>query len=81
MKEEKALSKLKVKDYGLIKKITAEGSLKKKLIDMGVIPNSSFEIVKVAPFKGPMDLKIRGYHLSLRRSEADFVLVEVDKDD
>ena len=77
MKCIKNLSELNPKDKGIIKKIEKSGSLKRKLLDMGVIPGSSIEIVKFAPLGDPVDVKIRGYHLSLRKEEASQILVEV----
>lgn len=77
MKCIKNLSELKPKDKGIIKRIEKSGSLKRKLLDMGVIPGGSIEIVKLAPLGDPVDVKIRGYHLSLRKEEASQILVEV----
>ncbi len=63
---------------GKIKKIEGPSNLRKKLLDMGIIPGSPFEIVKLAPLGDPIDVKIKGYHLSLRKAEAATVLVEVE---
>ncbi len=78
MVQEKYLSDLKPKSKGKIKKIEGVGNLKKKLLDMGVIPGSPFEIVKVAPLGDPVDVKIKGYHLSLRKEEAKNIAVDVE---
>ncbi len=78
MKVTKRLNELKPKDTGRIKKIEEAGSLKKKLLDMGIIPGSPFEIVKLAPLGDPVDIKIKGYHLSLRKEEAKSIIIEVD---
>lgn len=75
----KKLSELQLKDKGRIKKIESETGLKKRLLDMGVIPGSLFEVEKLAPLGDPMDIKIKGYHLSLRRCEAEKIFVEVEK--
>lgn len=72
----KYLSELKPKDTGTIKKIEGTGNLKRKLLDMGVIPGSSFEVVKLAPLGDPVEIKIKGYHLSLRKEEANKITVE-----
>ncbi len=77
MKSIKNLSELNPGNKGIIKKIEKSGSLKRKLLDMGVIPGSSIEIVKLAPLGDPVDVKVRGYHLSLRKEEASQILVEV----
>ncbi|MCD6460740.1 ferrous iron transport protein A [bacterium] len=75
---EKYLSELKVKDEGKVKGILGNGVLKKKLLDMGVIPGSYFEVTKQAPLGGPIDVKIKGYHLTLRKAEAENIMVGVD---
>ncbi len=74
----KYLNELKLNDKGIIKKLEAEGGLKKKLLEMGIIPNSPFEVTKIAPLGDPIDIKIKGYHLSLRKVEAQNILVEVN---
>ena len=76
----KYLSDLKPKDKGIIKKIEAKGNLKSKLLDMGILPGSKFEIIKLAPLGDPIDIKIKGYHLTLRKSEASQISVEVDNE-
>ena len=78
MGEEKKLNELKPKDKGKIKKIQGEGNLRRKFLDMGIIPGSPFEVVKLAPLGDPIDIKIKRYHLSLRKEEAKQITVEVD---
>ena len=70
MEELKYLSELKPKIKGIVKKVEGTGSLKNKLIDMGILPGTRFEVLKLAPFGDPIDIKIKGYHLSLRKEEA-----------
>ena len=41
-----------------------------RLMEMGMLPGSKVQVVRLAPFGDPMDLKVRGYHLSIRKSEA-----------
>jgi len=74
----KKISDLKPGDKGKIKKIEGSSNLRRKLLDMGIIPGSPFEIIKLAPLGDPVDVKIKGYHLSLRKEEAATVLVEVE---
>ncbi len=54
-----------------------EGKIKRRLMDMGIIPGREMEVQKVAPFGDPMEVKLKGYNLSLRRNEADMITVEV----
>lgn len=75
---EKLLSELRPKEKGLIKNIYGEGPLHKRLLDMGIIKGSKVEVVKIAPLGDPINIKIKGYHLSLRKKEAAQILVEVN---
>jgi Fe2+ transport system protein FeoA len=74
----KKISDLKPGNKGRIKKIEGGGPLRRKLLDMGIIPGSPFEIIKLAPLGDPVDVKIKRYHLSLRKAEAATILVEVE---
>jgi len=47
-----------------------------RLREMGVLPGTAVTLVRVAPLGDPIEIKIRGYHLTLRKSEAEHVLVE-----
>lgn len=78
MKEEKYLSALKPKDRAKVKKVSGEVTLKRKLLDMGIIPGVLIEVVKLAPLGDPIEIKIKGYNLSLRKNEASQIFVEVE---
>ena len=75
---EKLLNELKVGEKGIIKKISAEGKIKRRLFDMGVTPGASVVFKKIAPLGDPIEVTLRGYELTLRKDEADKVLVEVE---
>lgn len=47
-----------------------------RLLEMGILPGIEIELVRYAPLGDPIDLKVRGYHLSIRKSEAALVTVE-----
>jgi Fe2+ transport system protein FeoA len=79
MKEERCLSSLQPGDRGRVKKVSGEGNLKRKLLDMGIIPGVVLEVVKLAPLGDPIEIKIRGYNLSLRKDEAGRISVEVEE--
>lgn len=74
---EKYLNEMAIGEQGVVKKVVAEGKIKRRLFDMGVTPGASLTFKKVAPFGDPIEINIRGYELSLRKDEADKVLVEV----
>ncbi|MEE8383018.1 MAG: FeoA domain-containing protein [Thermodesulfobacteriota bacterium] len=50
--------------------------MKKRLLEMGFVKGTKIYVEKVAPLGDPMELVLKGYHLSLRRSEADDVYIE-----
>jgi len=70
------LSQLKPKERGTIVKVGGDGLVRRRILDMGVVPGTEVEVVKVAPLGDPVELLIRGYHLSLRKEEAREILVE-----
>ncbi len=74
---EKYLSDFAVGERGFVKKITAERQIKRRLFDMGVTPNTQVFLRKAAPLGDPIEITVRGYELTLRKSEAQCVLMEV----
>ena len=54
-----------------------EGALRCRLLDMGLIPKTKVRIEKVAPLGDPLELRVRGYSLSLRKEDAGKIEVEV----
>lgn len=56
-------------------RVQGSGSIAVRLLEMGFVPGTRVELVKVAPMGDPLELRIRGYHLSLRRAEAALVRV------
>ncbi|PIV20081.1 MAG: DtxR family transcriptional regulator [Deltaproteobacteria bacterium CG03_land_8_20_14_0_80_45_14] len=77
-KESKAdftLRDLKPGEKGKVVKIKGKGNLKKRLLDMGIVPGTEIQLEKVAPLGDPIDILIKGYHLSLRKDEAKDILI------
>jgi DtxR family Mn-dependent transcriptional regulator len=60
-----------------VKKITARGNLRRRLLDMGFSPGIPVYVQRVAPLGDPIEVKVRGFNLSLRKNEADFIAVEI----
>ena len=74
---EKTLNELKVGDQGKIIRIGGDSEgLKRRLLDMGVIPGNKVRVEKVAPLGDPIDIFVKNYHLSLRKNEAAQIVVE-----
>lgn len=70
------LRMLKKGESAVIKKITADGELGRRIRDMGLVAGTKILVMGRAPLKDPVEIKIRGYNLTLRNNEADYILVE-----
>lgn len=73
----KSLSELKPKERGKITKVSGGGNVNHRLLDMGLVSGSEIEVERVAPLGDPIEVKIKGYHLSLRKEEAASIQIEV----
>ncbi|MBK9121716.1 MAG: ferrous iron transport protein A [Chloroflexi bacterium] len=71
------LDQLQAGQAATIRKVAGEGAVRRRLMDMGLIRGAAIEMVKAAPMGDPVDYLVRGYHLSLRKSEAKLVEVEL----
>jgi len=76
MSSEISLSALAKGASGIIRSYPKAGPAFLRLREMGVLPGTPVTLVRVAPLGDPIEIKIRGYHLTLRKSEAEHVLVE-----
>ncbi|MCI6717128.1 MAG: ferrous iron transport protein A [Mollicutes bacterium] len=76
---EKYLNEFNLNEKGKVKKIEAEGKIKRRLFDMGVTPNTEIILRKYAPLGDPIEVTIRGYELTLRKDEANKILMKVTK--
>jgi len=73
------LAMLKPGEKGTITKMGAIGSLKRRLMDMGVLVGEEVQVEKIAPLGDPIEVTIKNYQLSLRKKEAEGIAVEVVK--
>ena len=74
---DKPLRDLSPSEKGKIARVTGSGPFRRRIMDMGVIPGAVVEMERVAPLGDPVEIKIKGYHLSLRKDEASHIYVEV----
>jgi len=74
----KKLDEFKIGETGRITKVEGEGRLRRRLFDMGVTPGATVYLRKKAPLGDPLEVTIRGYELTLRKSEANLVILEVE---
>ena len=73
----KRLSELKRGEGGKIVKIGGGGPIRRRLLDMGLVSGSDIVMERVAPLGDPIEIKVKGYNLSLRKEEAANICVEV----
>lgn len=70
------LNELKVGQTARIKKVGGEGALRLRFLDMGLIPKTTVKLMKVAPMGDPIEIRLRGYELTMRIDEAKWIEVE-----
>lgn len=70
------LSELVVGARARVARITVPGGARQRLLEMGLTPGAEFTLVRFAPLGDPLEIRLRGYHLSLRRQEAELIEVE-----
>jgi ferrous iron transport protein A len=71
------LANLEMGGKARVTNILGETSATKRLMEMGVVPGISVRVVKSAPFGDPIEIRVRGYSLALRKSEAEAIEIEV----
>ena len=59
-----------------VKKIQGEGPVRRRIMDMGITKGSKIYVRKVAPLGDPVEINIRGYELTLRKFDAEMIIVE-----
>ena len=66
----------KIGDTVKVKKINGEGAVKRRIMDMGITKGVEVYVRKVAPLGDPVEVTVRGYELSLRKADAEMIVVE-----
>ncbi|MCA9582879.1 MAG: ferrous iron transport protein A [Myxococcales bacterium] len=70
------LRDLKVGQRAIVRSLHADRSMAQRLMEMGFVPGTEVRAVRLAPLGDPMELRLRGYSLTLRRSEAATVQID-----
>ena len=70
------LSDLKKGDKGIIEKVGCSGELKKRLLDMGIVKGAEVKVEKIAPLGDPIEITVKGYRLSVRKTEAKEIMIK-----
>jgi len=71
------MRKIRVNQKAVIKSVTAKGELGRRIRDMGLISGAEFIIIGKAPLFDPVAVKMQGFTITLRNSEADFITCEL----
>lgn len=72
----KTLRDAKVGQTVKVAKLTGEGAVKRRIMDMGITKGVEIYVRKVAPLGDPMEVTVRGYELSLRKADTEMIEVE-----
>lgn len=71
----RTLREVKVGETVTVLKIAGEGGLRRRIMDMGVTKGTSIYVRKVAPLGDPIEITVRGYELSIRKTDAELIQV------
>ena len=70
------LKEAKIGSTVTVKKLNGTGAVKRRIMDMGITKGTSIYVRKVAPLGDPVEVTVRGYELSIRKADADWIEVE-----
>ena len=71
----KTLKEARIGDTVTVVKLRGEGAVRRRIMDMGITKNVEIFVRKVAPLGDPIEINVRGYELSLRKSDAEMIEV------
>ena len=72
----KTLKDVKIGETAIVTKLNGMGSLRRRIMDMGITKGTSIYLRKVAPLGDPIEVTVRGYELSLRKEDAENIIVK-----
>ena len=72
----KTLKQAQIGETVSVQRLQGEGPVKRRIMDMGITKGTSIYVRKVAPLGDPVEITVRGYELSLRKQDAEMILVE-----
>ncbi len=67
------LANLRIGAVGEVTKIMGSSAISKRLMEMGIVPGVLVKVIKTAPFGDPIEVRVRGYNLAMRRNEAEAI--------
>ncbi len=72
----RTLKEVKCGDTVTVKKLNGVGAIKRRIMDMGITKGTSVYVRKVAPLGDPIEIMVRNYELSIRKADAEMILVD-----
>jgi ferrous iron transport protein A len=69
------LTSVPIGETATVVNVKGNNAIAKRLMEMGVVPGVSLKVIKTAPFGDPIEIRLRGYNLAMRKSEADSIEV------
>lgn len=69
----KTLDQLQPGELGVVSKVKGRGPIKRRIVDMGVVAGTVIQVQKYAPMGDPIEVKLKGFNLSLRKNEAALI--------
>jgi ferrous iron transport protein A len=70
-----SLANLPIGAQARVLSVNGTGAIARRLMEMGVVPGAQVRVIKAAPLGDPIEIRVRGYHLALRRTEAQTITV------
>lgn len=70
------LRDLRPGETGVVRAIRSRSGVRRRLMELGFVSGTTIRVVRLAPLRDPMEVELHGYHLTLRRAEAEAVLLE-----
>lgn len=77
--QEQSLAGLPIGAQARVISVQGGGAVTRRLMEMGVVPGAPVRVIKAAPLGDPIEVRVRGYHLALRRTEAQTILVSSEQ--
>ena len=72
----RTLKDLNPAESGKIKRVVGHGPIRRRIMELGLVPGTELTMERYAPMGDPVEVKNKGYHLSLRKEEADTIILE-----
>ena len=69
----KTLRDIKIGESATVIRVHGSGAIKRRIMDMGITKGCEVRVIKVAPLGDPIEIRVRGYQLSLRKSDGDII--------